>query len=219
MLLEVVVVDRSEAVIAEKAGASRVELVRAFDVGGLTPDDATIAEVTGAVSIPVHVIVRPHDSGFVYDAAQMREILDAAARMRGLGASAVVFGALDRLGCIEEGLVRDVAAASSLPLTFHRAFDDIHAFKAAYAVLSELTGVERVLTSGGAPTAWDGRERLRELCHANTRPRVIAAGKIDASNAADIIAYTSVHEVHAGSGVRTGGKLDGRKIERLLAAM
>ena len=217
MRLEVVVTDTSEAVIAEKAGASRVELVVEFARGGLTPDDRLIAAVTDAVSIPVHVIIRPHDNGFVYSDAEQDVILEDARRMRELGASAVVFGALDTGGHIAGGLVRAVAAASALPLTFHRAFDDVHTYSAAYALLSGISGVERVLTSGGAQTAWEGRARLRELCYGNTTPTVIAAGKIEAGNVLDLVEYTSVNEIHVGSGVRTGGRIDPRKIERLAA--
>lgn len=215
MRLEVVVTDTSEAVVAEKAGASRVELVREFTRGGLTPDDRTIESVITAVSIPVHVMIRPHDNGFVYDAEQKKEILNAAARMRGLGVSAVVFGALDERGHVASALVKDVASAAALPLTFHRAFDQIVMFSAAYALLSGLAGVERVLTSGGGTNAWDGRERLRELCYGNTAPTVIAAGKIEATYVSDLMEYTSAKEVHVGTGVRTDGKLDGRKVEQI----
>jgi copper homeostasis protein len=219
MHLEVVVTGASEAASAQRAGASRLELVSELERGGITPADRIIDEVVQAVTIPVHVIVRPHSDGFVYDAASRRAILESAARLRDLGASCIVFGALDEHKRVESAFVREVGAAAQLPMTFHRAFDDTHNLSAAYATLSGIPRVERVLTSGGAARAWDGRKWLRELCYGNTFPTVIACGDIDADNMMDVVRYAGVREVHVGRGARTDGKLDPKKIERLASLL
>jgi copper homeostasis protein len=215
MQLEVVVTDAPEALIAQHNGASRIELVADLDRGGLTPDASLIESVTRAVSIPVHVMLRPHDNGFAYGSSDRQAIMEDAARMYDLGASAIVFGALDERGRVAVGFVEEVLGAGRLPMTFHRAFDVTPNLSATYATLAGIPGVERVLTAGGATTAWEGRVWLRELCCGNTVPAVLGAGAIDASNVLELVRFTGLHEVHVGSGARTDGQIDGGKIARL----
>jgi len=215
MQLEVVVADASEALEAQRGGASRVELAVDLDCGGLTPSTGVMASVTDVVGIPVHVMLRPHDNGFTYDAQEADAIVKDAAQLRECGASGVVFGALDDRGHVCETLVRDVLRASRLPMTFHRAFDIAPSLSGAYAALAGIDGVERVLTSGGAVTAWEGRVWLRDLCFGNTMPIVLGAGSIDEDNLLDLLRFTGLREVHVGRGARTEGKIDARKVERL----
>jgi copper homeostasis protein len=215
MQLEVVVADASEALEAQRGGASRVELAVDLECGGLTPGGAIVESVTSALAIPVHVMVRPHDNGFTYTGADADAILNDAAQIRGWGATGIVFGALDERGHIAERLVRDVVHASRLPMTFHRAFDIAPSLSGAYAALAGIEGVERVLTSGGAQTAWDGRVWLRDLCCGNTMPIVLGAGGISPENLPDLLRFTGLREVHVGRGARTDGKIDARKVERL----
>ena len=219
MQLEVVVTDVDEAKAAQKGGATRVELVRDLERGGLTPDDRVIADVAESITIPLHVILRPHDDGFVYGSREQEELLRRASSMRGLGASALVFGALDRSGHIAVEIVTEVAAAAQLPITFHRAFDGVQRMSAAYAVLAAIAPVERVLTAGGSSSAWEGRERIRELSYGNTAPTVVAAGGIDATNVMDLIHFSRVREVHVGRGARSNGRVDSRRVHGLVGLL
>jgi copper homeostasis protein len=213
--LEVVVQNASEALEAQRAGASRVELAADLECGGLTPAPQIVESVVSAVSIPVHVMLRPHDGGFAYTSADRSGILDDAARLRELGAKAIVFGALDQSRHVAAIFVREVLHAGGLPMTFHRAFDGAVSLSGAYATLAGIDGVERVLTSGGAATAWEGRTWLRDLACGNTRPTVLAAGSIDGDNVLELLRFTGLHEVHIGRGARTDGKIDAHKVERL----
>lgn len=215
MHLEVLVTDAAEAVTAQQAGATRLELVRAPERGGLTPQIHTVHSVTNAVSIPVNVIVRPHDDGFVYDRTQRREILGTAARLRDAGASGIVFGALERSGHIAGDFVREVVTVARLPMTFHRAFDATPSLSASYTTLAGVEGVERVLTSGGAEAAWEGRFWLRELCCGNTLPYILGGGAITSDNVEELVRFTGLREIHVSRGARSNGSLDAGKIERL----
>ena len=215
MQLEVVVSNATEAQEAERGGASRVELAADLDRGGLTPPEAVIDSVAHAVSIPVHVMLRPHDDGYAYDGDLRGAILNAAGRLRSLGASAIVFGALDEHAHVAVALVRDVLHTSRLPMTFHRAFDSTPSLSGAYAALAGIDGVERVLTSGGARTAWEGRNWLRDLSCGNTLPIVLGAGGIDEETLPNLLRFTGIREVHVGRGARTDGRIDARKVERL----
>ena len=215
MHLEVLVTGAEEAAAAQRAGATRLELVKHPERDGLTPDPRVIAEVTRAVSIPVHVIVRPHGEGFVYGAVERKQILADAARARDLGAAAIVFGALDDRGRIDVDFVREVVAVSRLPMTFHRAFDVLHDLIAGHATLASIDGVERVLTSGGASTAWEGRFRLRQLNRAVSGPQILGGGRIAADSLLRLVTFTGLREIHAGSGARSGGSIDPEKIAAL----
>jgi copper homeostasis protein len=215
MQLEVVVTGASEAASAQQAGASRLELVVELERGGITPPERVIDEVVRAVTIPVHAIVRPHSDGFVYDASSRAAILESASRLRNLGVTCIVFGALDAHSRVEAAFVREVGAVAQLPMTFHRAFDDTHNLSAAYATLAGIPRVERVLTSGGAGVAWEGRKWLRELNYGNTFPTVVACGDVQPENVMDLVRYTGVREIHVARGARSEGKLDPKKIERL----
>ena len=61
------------------------------------------------------------------------------------------------------------------------------------------TGADRILTSGGEPTAVEGAQTLRNLVElANGRVIVMACGGIDAENLRTVISQTGVREVHVG---------------------
>jgi copper homeostasis protein len=58
-------------------------------------------------------------------------------------------------------------------------------------------GVDRVLTSGGAPTAMEGASRIAELVRrVGDRMIVMAGGSISPMNAGEIVVTSGVREVH-----------------------
>ncbi|SJZ56887.1 copper homeostasis protein [Marinactinospora thermotolerans DSM 45154] len=192
------------ALIAERAGADRVELCSALSEGGLTPSLGTVEETLAATSrIRVHPIVRPRGGDFVYDrhevAAMERDVWAFATA----GVPGVVIGALTPEGKVDRPAVeRLVAAAQGLSVTFHRAFD-----MAAdpFSTLEELIdlGVQRVLTSGQEATAPAGAPLISELVrHAGGRISIMPGGGVDERTAADLVARTGVDELHF-SGMET----------------
>ena len=73
-----------------------------------------------------------------------------------LGAAGVVVGVLTPDGTIDADRIAELAAlARPLAVTFHKAFDQVCDPLEALDTLIEL-GVDRVLTSGGRPTALGG---------------------------------------------------------------
>jgi copper homeostasis protein len=95
-----------------------------------------------------------------------------------------------------------IARARPLRVTFHRAFDLVPDRRTALETLIQL-GVDDVLTSGGAPAAMAGAEVLRRLVRqANGRIRIVAAGRIRASNVRALVSATGVHAVHAHTDAR-----------------
>ena len=185
---------------AKAAGARRIELCQALGEGGTTPTSVTIEECHAGLGLHTRVLIRPRGGNFEYDEEDknlcFREIYQAGS----FGADAVVIGFLDAEGNIDvETTCKAVRLAkeNGLGVTFHRAFDCCRDPLAALEQIIDC-GCDKLLTSGCAPTAWEGREMIRNLVEqANGRIGIIAASGINASNVAGIIDSTGVQEVHA----------------------
>jgi copper homeostasis protein len=198
VLIEAVVETVDAAVAAERCGAGRLELCAALEVGGTTPDEATIARVVQAVTLPVFVMIRPRGGTFVYSDGEIDAMNRAIAVATANGAAGLVLGVLrpDRTVDVERtrALVRN---AGDLPVTFHRAIDETPDLLAAMDALIA-AGVARVLTSGGAATAADGVDVLARLVErVGSRLTVMPGGGIRAHNARAVIERTSAREIHS----------------------
>ncbi|GIG55546.1 copper homeostasis protein CutC [Demequina activiva] len=202
VLVEIVIDDVEGAVVAEREGADRVELCADLGQGGTTPSIGMIRQVLARVArVGVQVMVRPRGGDFVYDEDEVAVMVEDARAIRDLAASArvrvgIVTGALTAEGAVDEQTVaRIVQAAQPVPVTFHKAIDDAADLDAAYAGLARL-GVERVLTSGGAPTAAQGADALARLAAAPFGPAVLAGGGVRPHNVGALLASAPVREVH-----------------------
>src|ERR1044071_10079626 len=60
-ILEVIACSVADAVEAQKGGASRLEVVRELDRGGLTPSIQLVQAIKDAVDLPLRVMVRESD--------------------------------------------------------------------------------------------------------------------------------------------------------------
>ncbi|MEW1776709.1 copper homeostasis protein CutC [Streptomyces sp. NPDC086777] len=196
--LEIAVTSPAGARVALAQGADRVELCTGLELGGLTPS-AALVEAVAAVGLPVQALVRCRPGDFVYDA---EDIALMAAEVRSViasGASGVVVGALAADGTLDtEAVVRLAAAAQDagrpVEVTLHRAVD-VSADPVATAALLPALGLTRVLTSGGAPAAGQGLERLAAMVEAAPGVQVMAGGGVRPSDIPALTA-TGVAAVH-----------------------
>lgn len=200
--VEICAGDVASAEAAQAGGAFRVELCEQLAVGGTTPSAGAIAVACRRLSIPVHVLIRPRAGDFVYselELAVMRHDVEVA---KSLGAAGIVMGVLTAHGTIDrEQTARLAALARPLSLTFHKAFDQVSDHLEALDILLDL-GFDRVLTSGGKPTALEGVELLAALVErARGRLAVMAGGRLDAESLPRVIRQGKVNEVHLGSAV------------------
>ncbi len=197
ILIEAAVESLEAALAAAEGGAHRIELCADLAHGGTTPDVQLLRDSISQLTVPIFVLVRPRAGDFVYTDAEHQAMLDQIERARTAGADGIVTGALTAQEQIAETSARElIAAARPLPVTFHRAFDACVDLPAALEQLIQL-GVERVLTSGGAPTAPEGAARISGLViQAERRIEILPGGGIDASNVARLVEGTGVHEVH-----------------------
>ena len=189
----------ASAVAAERGGAARVELCSSLIEGGVTPSAGLIEMTRAAVSIALHVMIRPRAGDFCYEPDEfetMRRDITVAKR---LGANGVVFGILDANANVDIPRTRElVDLARPLVVTFHRAFDmTADLFRALDDVCA--AGVDRVLTSGGEPTSLEGQETIAQLVRKSGGRIIVMPGSgIKPENARSLVDHTGVKEIHVG---------------------
>jgi len=195
-LLEVCV-DTPEGLLAAiRGGAGRIELCAALALSGLTPP-LGLLRLAAAQPQPIYAMIRPRAGDFCFSPAEfdvMRSDIDA---VRAAGLTGVVLGASRPSGELDQDMLAVlIDHAKGLRMTLHRAFDITPDLDAALETAIDL-GFERVLTSGGAKTALQGIERLRELSErANGRIVVMAGSGVTPDNLPALIEASGLREFH-----------------------
>lgn len=198
MTLEVCCGDLNAAREAYLGGAQRIELCSALSLDGLTPSAGMVAEARRLEGMRLHVLIRPREGDFVYDAEEFRVMKQDIAMARQLGADGVVIGALTRGGDIDvEPLRALMEEARGMQVTFHRAFDCCRHPQEALEQIIAL-GCTRLLTSGQQPTAEAGIPLLRELVgQAAGRIIIMPGAGVNERNVASILSATGATEIHS----------------------
>jgi len=193
---EICVTNLASVIAAHRAGADRVELCAALDVGGVTPSIGLVRAAV-RVGIPVYVLIRVREGDFCYSDAEVGIMLDDIRACREAGAKGVVIGALQRDGQLHLLQLRAMReAAGPMEVTCHRAFDSTPDPLAALDQLAEL-GIRRVLSSGQAETAYAGRWLLQKLVeYAAGRVAVMPGAGISAANIREIAEVSGAQEFH-----------------------
>lgn len=216
--LEIAATTLDDALAAQRGGADSIEISRDLSLGGLTPPLEVVQAARDSLTIGIHAIVRPHADSFYYSELEIEQILRDARAFAALGVG-VVFGAQMANGKLDVALIQQVAeAARGVPVTVHRALDSCTNPDEA---LQSLVGrIPRALTSGPAPSAWEGRDGLRRWVAAFGRDiRFVASGAITLEQLRPLADHTQVHEVHLGGAARTNGAVDAAKVAQLKAAL
>jgi copper homeostasis protein len=199
IIVEVCVDSLESAVAAEHGGAKRVELCGSLVEGGVTPSAGLIAATRQKISIGLHVMIRPRAGDFCHTSDEFEVMRRDVLMAKQLGADGVVFGILGEDANVDIERTRSlVNLAKPLQTTYHRAFDMSADLLLSLERVGE-TGADRILTSGGAPTAIEGTATLRNLVEAaRGRMIIMACGGIDHQNVQDVLEKTSVREIHVG---------------------
>lgn len=186
-------------IIAERAGADRVELCSDLFEGGLTPTVGTFLLAKERTNIPINVMIRPRGGDFCYSDIEFEVMRKEVMFFKENGADALVFGILTPDGEIDKIRTKElIDIARPLPVTFHRAFDMTRdAFRSLDALIS--LGVERVLTSGLEATVLEGADTLRALVErAGERMIVMPGSGINERNFNKIKNLIGAKEYHMG---------------------
>lgn len=198
-LLEVCADSVSNALVAQSAGAQRIEFCANLPEGGTTPSPAQIEIARQRLHIKLYVLIRPRGGDFLYNDTEF-EIMKSDIHFCGkTGCDGVVIGMLHPDGTIDKErnseLIR-IARQYAMGITFHRAFDRSNDLFQALETIIEL-GCERILTSGGRNTAVEGAETIQKLVEqAGERIVIMPGSGITPENVAELFRQTHFKEVH-----------------------
>ncbi|MBE8714569.1 copper homeostasis protein CutC [Sphingobacterium hungaricum] len=196
--LEICANSLASALIAQEAGASRIELCTNLENGGTTPSYGQIKLVKEKLHIGVNVLIRPRGGDFVYDESEWEAIKEDVLFCKELKCESIVFGALLPDGNVDlEKMEEIISLASPMKVVFHRAFDKcLDAEKALEEVIS--LGCIRILTSGLADTALEGKNRLQTLQQqSNGRIEIMPGAGVNNENILEILHHTGCTSIHA----------------------
>jgi len=182
---------------AAAAGADRLELCANLAQGGTTASLGAWRTARAATELPLVALIRPRAGDFLFDDDEHAAMLADVEAAREIGLDGVAIGCLTAGGDVDRRRVNElVRAARPMSVTFHRAFDRVGDRERALAELIEL-GIDRLLTSGGARSAADGRAGLERLVARSAgRVEIIAAGSVRAENAS-VVLSAGVRALHA----------------------
>lgn len=180
---EVCVESFKETVAAIAAGATRIELCEHLACGGTTPSYGTIKQVIEKSDVPVMVMIRPRGGDFCYSQDEFEIMCHDIKICKELKVTGVVFGLLNEDQTIDiERTAQLVQLAKPLEVTFHKAIDESDNILLAVRQLKAI-GIDRILSSGGKPTADEGSEMLLEMIKTGeTKLKIIVAGKVTWEN-------------------------------------
>jgi len=197
MTIEACVENINEALRAESLGASRVELCENLRVGGTTPSAGSIAITNKILKIPIMVLIRPRGGNFIYSRNEIEVMKHDIEVCKKIGVRGVVIGALTKEHAIDINLVNDlVNLARPMEVTFNKAIDNTFNILEEFKNLLK-TDVDRVLTSGGAKTAFDGRNIINEMVKiSNGKIKVISAGKVHRPDLPELQKIINSNEFH-----------------------
>jgi copper homeostasis protein len=202
MILEVVAESIGSCLNAQKAGAWRVELCSALEVGGLTPGSGLIQIASHYITIPIHVLIRPRPGNFTYSHPEMAVIEREIQNCKVMGVAGVVIGMLDDDREVDTvALKRLVERARPMEVTFHRAIDVSNDVMRSLEHIID-AGCDRVLTSGGKLNSVDGLDVLGKMVKNYGQDIEIMVGKgVNAQNI-PLFASVGVTSFHVSGSVR-----------------
>eukprot|EP00088_Acartia_fossae_P015961 TRINITY_DN18875_c0_g1_i2.p1 TRINITY_DN18875_c0_g1~~TRINITY_DN18875_c0_g1_i2.p1 ORF type:complete len:190 (-),score=30.84 TRINITY_DN18875_c0_g1_i2:99-614(-) len=129
------------------------------------------------------------------------------------GGDGIVFGCLTELGTVDVSacarLISHVRAIKpDCPITFHRAIDMtpsvIEAAKQVYKL-----GFDRILTSGGFQTAFEGRHVIKEMVEMfkDDGPIIVPGAGINKDNLVQILEATGAKEFHGSASIKVASNM------------
>lgn len=187
----------SSALIAQQAGAYRVEFCDNLKEGGTTPSHGQLAIARRLINIQLYPIIRPRGGDFLYSDLEVEIMKADIAHCLELGCDGVVFGLLTADGDVDKARCLELKqAVGNMGLTFHRAFDRCRDPFHALEDIIEL-GFERILTSGLEDNALKGAPLIARLIEqAAGRISIMPGAGVRPENLRALIETTGAQEYH-----------------------
>jgi copper homeostasis protein len=195
MIIEVCANSVESAVIAEKAGADRLEVCSELGIGGITPSLGVLTRIREMVSIPVHILIRPRSGHFSYSDLEFDVMLSDIDRCAEMGFEGIVSGVLRPDFTLDRARTAAlVERAAGMKFTFHRAFDWV---VDPFETLAELEtiGVDNILSSGQRNRAVEGMPLLKKLLGKAVNSTIIPAAGIRSPFALELkeLGFSALH--------------------------
>jgi copper homeostasis protein len=207
--LEVIGFNIESCILAQAAGAHRIELCDNPGEGGTTPSYGFIKAARENLQIELYPIIRPRGGDFFYSNAEF-EVMKADVKVcKELGCDGVVIGILNADGNVDkERCAALIQIAYPMGVTFHRAFDRAKDATQALEDIIEI-GCERILTSGLVPAALDGVETLAALIkQADERIIIMPGSGVRSDNIIELAKRTGAVEFHTSARMNVESKMD-----------
>ncbi len=208
MFLEIAIFNIHSALLAAQPGADRIELCENSAEGGTTPSYGTLQIIRQKITIPIFPIVRPRGGDFFYSDEEFAVMLKDVWLVKQLGFEGVVTGMLNIDGSIDaERIKRLIEIAYPLEVTFHRAFDRCKEPLQALEDIIEC-GCQRILTSGQKPTAYEGKDLIKQLIlQADDRIIIMPGSGVRSDNIKELADYTGAIEMHSSARTMIDSKM------------
>jgi copper homeostasis protein len=201
-ILEVCAFTIQSCIIAERAGAARVELCDNPIEGGTTPSYGTIRQVREKISILLYPILRPRAGNYFYNEDEYAIIKKDIEMCRELGCDGISVGAQTIDAEIDvDMLKRIVEWAGPMGVTCNRAFDGARdPFRALEDIIG--AGCERILTSGQKTAAPDAAPLLAQLVkQAGDRIIIMPGAGVKSANIRQLADESGAKEFHSSARV------------------
>ena len=207
--LEVIGFNIESCILAQAAGANRIELCDNPGEGGTTPSYGFIKAAREKLHIDLYPIIRPRGGDFFYSDAEFEVMKTDVQICKELGCDGVVIGILNSDGTVDKQRCKElVALAYPLGVTFHRAFDRVQNASQALEDIVEI-GCERILTSGLVPNALDGAETIAALIkQADERIIIMPGSGVRSDNIIELAKKTSAIEFHTSARINIDSKMN-----------
>ena len=215
-VLEIACFNVQSCLIAQQAGADRIEFCADYKAGGITPTVNDILETRKLVRIPLHVIIRPRGGNFVYDNKEIEMMKRDVIFCKKHQIDSVVLGILNSNNTIDLKANKElIELAKPMSVTFHRAVDACSDIEKAMEEIIEL-GFNKVLTSGGKQNALEGIEVLKKLQKIfGEKISIMPGGGIRSNNLELIKNETRCYEFHSAALMDSTGITDTIEIKHI----
>lgn len=208
-VLEVIGFNIESCLLAQQAGAHRVELCDGAGEGGTTPSYGFIKAARRVLHIDLYPIIRPRGGDFLYSEDEFEIMKTDIMACRQLGCNGVVTGMLRADGSVDkERCSQLVEIAFPMEVTFHRAFDRTND---PFAALEDIIaiGCERILTSGQKPNAMEGADLIASLVEkADERIVIMPGSGVRSDNISELSAITKAHEFHTSARININSRMN-----------
>ena len=221
MKLEVCVDSYTSMVTAKNAGADRIELCSALNIGGLTPSYGLMKSAKEIKGLEIFVMIRPRSGDFLYDDEEFETMKKDITLAKQMEFDGIVTGNLLSDGRIDIDRMRElVKIPHPFKVVFHRSFDDAKDPVQDVPKLIEM-GVCRILTSGQRANALDGANYIAKLQESFRDSITIMPGcGVNAGNIEEIYRITGCTHYHLSGKVAISSQMKYREcIKRMNTPM